>query len=695
MNRIEELAWDTDRAGEAIEAVARMRGWLARDALRGPAASIPRAADALGLEAEAAALRYASIEHELRSIGAALVVIGDAGAKRLLAVIRTDARSAHVMTPDGGRAAVALRELQEVLCADVESRVAPDVDRVLAMSGIGARRRDHSRAAMLRDLVGDATVSNLWILRPRLENVRAVVRDARLLKKAFAFLSVNAAEMLLFVVSWWILGLMAFDTRSLDTLFVLWLLTVFTIVPLRAAGVVAARSLVLEAGSIIKRRILLGALKLLPDEVNGKGVGTFLSHVLESGAVEAVGTSGAFAGLTSIIVGVFAIYVLSRGAGGMWHVALYLLWIIVAAALTIRFGLTRAAWTEARFAMTGHVVENMTGHKTRLAQKAPHERNLGEDTRLEEYMTTEAAFNRAAVAIDVLRRIWPWAGLFALAPIVATGSASASSLAVAAAGVLLGDTALMQWTDATSGIAAALSAWRRVAPFWSAADRQAAFGSMALQPLLESESAGDAVALLHAASLTYRHARRDHPALDQVELTVKRGDRILLRGPSGSGKSTLSTLLSGVRPLQAGLLFFRGLDLASVGVENWRRRVLLAPQFHANHIFIGTLAYNLLLGGAWPPSASDREDARVVCRGLGLGPLIDSMPLGLEQPVGETGWQLSHGERTRVFLARSILQKPAVMILDETFAALDPSTLEGCMRYVLDHTETLVVIAHP
>ena len=71
------------------------------------------------------------------------------------------------------------------------------------------------------------------------------------------------------------------------------------------------------------------------------------------------------------------------------------------------------------------------------------------------------------------------------------------------------------------------------------------------------------------------------------------------------------------------------------------------------------------------------------------------MPLGLEQPVGETGWQLSHGERTRVFLARSILQKPALTILDETFAALDPETLAGCMRYVLDHSETLLVIAHP
>jgi ATP-binding cassette subfamily B protein len=300
--------------------------------------------------------------------------------------------------------------------------------------------------------------------------------------------------------------------------------------------------------------------------------------------------------------------------------------------------------------------------------------------------------------LDVLRRMWPWAGLFALAPAVAAGSATTESLAVSAAGVLLGGTALTQWTDATASIAGALSAWRRIAPFWRAADRTAPQGSPAIRTLLDAaptaESDG-ALPLVHASSVTYRHARRDVAALEQVDLTIQRGDRILLRGPSGSGKSTLSALLSGVRPLQSGLLFFRGLDVATVGLENWRRRVLLAPQFHTNHIFIGTLAYNLLLGRAWPASAAEREEALEVCRALGLGPLIERMPLGLDQPVGETGWQLSHGERTRVFLARSILQKPALMILDETFSALDPKTLSVCMRYVLERADTLMVIAHP
>jgi len=479
-----EWTWPAERIDEAAGAMARARRWEA--------------------ETEAATLRYAAAARELRSLGAAIVPVDTAA---VLAVIRTDARHAHALTPDGRRVAVPLRELRDLLCRGVEERYASDVDRVLALSGVGGRRRERSRAAMLAELVGDAPVGPLWLVRPRLENARAVVREAGLLKKGLAFIVLNAAEMALYVLSWWILGLMAFDTGSLDTLFALWLLAVITIVPLRAAGVAAARSLVADAGSTIKRRILLGALKLSPDEVNGQGVGTFLSHVLESGHVEALGTSGAFAGLTSIVAGIAAIFVLSRGAGGMAHVILYLMWIVVAAAITVRFGLGRAAWTEARFALTGHVVENMTGHKTRLAQKEPEQRNDGEDLRLERYMEKERAFNRAAIQLDVLRRLWPWVGLFALAPLLATGSASTESLAVAAAGVLLGSTALTQWTDASAGVAAALSAWRRVAPFWRAADRTAPPGSPAIRPLLDGNADGG-LPLVHASSITYRHDRR-------------------------------------------------------------------------------------------------------------------------------------------------------------------------------------------
>jgi len=71
------------------------------------------------------------------------------------------------------------------------------------------------------------------------------------------------------------------------------------------------------------------------------------------------------------------------------------------------------------------------------------------------------------------------------------------------------------------------------------------------------------------------------------------------------------------------------------------------------------------------------------------------MPAGLQQLVGETGWQLSHGERSRVYLARALLQRADLVIVDESFAALDPASLRQCLNCALRRAPTLLVIAHP
>lgn len=80
---------------------------------------------------------------------------------------------------------------------------------------------------------------------------------------------------------------------------------------------------------------------------------------------------------------------------------------------------------------------------------------------------------------------------------------------------------------------------------------------------------------------------------------------------------------------------------------------------------------------------------------LDLGELLERMPCGLVQMVGESGWQLSHGERSRVYLARALLQNAQLTVLDESFAALDPETLEKCLNCAVKRARTLLVIAHP
>jgi ATP-binding cassette subfamily B protein len=71
------------------------------------------------------------------------------------------------------------------------------------------------------------------------------------------------------------------------------------------------------------------------------------------------------------------------------------------------------------------------------------------------------------------------------------------------------------------------------------------------------------------------------------------------------------------------------------------------------------------------------------------------MPAGMLQMVGETGWQLSHGERSRLYIARALLQGSDMIILDESFAALDPETLRRALSCVLRRAPALMVIAHP
>jgi ABC-type multidrug transport system fused ATPase/permease subunit len=132
-----------------------------------------------------------------------------------------------------------------------------------------------------------------------------------------------------------------------------------------------------------------------------------------------------------------------------------------------------------------------------------------------------------------------------------------------------------------------------------------------------------------------------------------------------------------------------------MGSRQWRSRIAAAPQYHENHVFSGTLAFNLLMGRKWPVGPVEMSEAEQICRELGLGELIERMPGGLMQIVGETGWQLSQGERSRLIIARALLQNPELVVLDESFAALDPENLRQSLECVLRRAPTLLVVAHP
>jgi ABC-type transport system involved in cytochrome bd biosynthesis fused ATPase/permease subunit len=112
-------------------------------------------------------------------------------------------------------------------------------------------------------------------------------------------------------------------------------------------------------------------------------------------------------------------------------------------------------------------------------------------------------------------------------------------------------------------------------------------------------------------------------------------------------------------------------------------------------VLTATFSFNLLMGRCWPPRPQDLKEAEAICQQLGLDELLRRMPAGLLQMVGETGWQLSHGERSRLYIARALLQGSDLVVLDESFASLDPENLRKALSCVLERTETILVIAHP
>jgi ABC-type transport system involved in cytochrome bd biosynthesis fused ATPase/permease subunit len=100
------------------------------------------------------------------------------------------------------------------------------------------------------------------------------------------------------------------------------------------------------------------------------------------------------------------------------------------------------------------------------------------------------------------------------------------------------------------------------------------------------------------------------------------------------------------------------------------------------------------MGRRWPAYPAELEEAIEVCKQLGLGELLDRMPAGIFQMVGETGWQLSHGERNRVFLARTLLQNEGLTILDESFEPLDSENALKASQVVLERVPSVVAITH-
>jgi ATP-binding cassette, subfamily B, bacterial len=450
----------------------------------------------------------------------------------------------------------------------------------------------------------------------------------------------------------------------------------------------------------LKQQLLAGVLALTPDEVRTDGVGRHFGRVAESELVEMLALGGGLLALLSLADLLLAAWVLLHGAGGWLHVLALFAWTLLAFVLAWRHYRAQRVWSNARVDITHDLLERMLGHRTRLAQLPLERWHEGEDQRLSEYSETSRAMDLRTLQLSALLPAgWLVIALSALLPAFAAGNASASGLAIAVGGIVLGMRAFDEIAIFFQQISLAFSSFEQIRALLRAVARPAPLAKVPLEMEAPSPTelarAAPGGTLLEGRGLTFRHPARARPVLENCSLRIARGDRILLEGPSGGGKSTLVSLLTGLRTPDTGVLLLRGLDRATFGVSGWRKRVTAAPQFHENHVLSGSFAYNLLLGRQWPASPASKAEARGICEELGLGDLLARMPSGLDEMIGETGWQLSHGEKSRLYIARTLLQSGELVILDESFASLDPETMGVAVRCVLQRASSVLVVSHP
>lgn len=190
--------------------------------------------------------------------------------------------------------------------------------------------------------------------------------------------------------------------------------------------------------------------------------------------------------------------------------------------------------------------------------------------------------------------------------------------------------------------------------------------------------------------LTFRYAQDAEAVLDDFSLLIRPGENIALVGHTGAGKSSIAKLLARFYEFQSGRILVDNMDIRSFDLTSYRRQLGIVSQ--SPFLFSGTIAENICYACAGvDPGSIER-----IARRIGDGEWLESLPQGLETEVGERGARLSMGQRQLVSLLRVLIQQPAIFILDEATASIDPFTewqIQQALGMILANT-TSILIAH-
>ena len=190
--------------------------------------------------------------------------------------------------------------------------------------------------------------------------------------------------------------------------------------------------------------------------------------------------------------------------------------------------------------------------------------------------------------------------------------------------------------------------------------------------------------------LNFRYSNKE-PVLADFNLHIRPGETVALVGHTGAGKSSIAKLIARFYEFQNGRILVDGLDIRTFDLRDYRRQLGIVSQ--APFLFSGTVIENICYAC---PTERKREEIEALANQIGDGEWLNTLPQGLDTEVGERGGRLSMGQRQLVSLMRVLVQRPAIFILDEATASVDPFTewqIQQALNMILANT-TSILIAH-
>ena len=195
--------------------------------------------------------------------------------------------------------------------------------------------------------------------------------------------------------------------------------------------------------------------------------------------------------------------------------------------------------------------------------------------------------------------------------------------------------------------------------------------------------------VVEARGLTVRYPGAARPSLDGLSFRIEAGELVAVVGPVGCGKTTLARALGRMVVVDPGQLFFDGIDITRLALEDLRRQVALVPQ--EGFLFTASLADNLRYGDPGAPI----ERVEKASRQARLEADVKGFPDGYATLVGERGITLSGGQRQRTALGRALLVEAPLLVLDDALASVDNNTAAGILAEIRQQrNRSVVMISH-